>query len=175
MQIFRDLDIDWLGKKWFFLTGSLVLILAGAGGYWARGGLSYGVDFTGGTIVYVKFNQAPDLDAIREALSGETAGTGIIQAYDEPSKNMVQIRIQSVGTDNVTGVTEDLAGQQKALRELMRDKFDMEERDELKIDINNTGAELWRMYSSATTPRGCNRRTAASVKLRSTTLVWRLP
>ena len=141
MQIFRDLDINWLGKKWLFLTASLVLIFAGAGGYWARGGLSYGVDFTGGTIVYVKFNQAPDLDAIREALRGETAGTSVIQAYDEPSKNMVQIRIQSVDTGNAMGATEDLDGQQKALRELIRAKFDTEERDNLKIDINNTGAE----------------------------------
>ena len=78
MEIFRDVSIDWLGKKWYFLGASWVLFALGVIGYFVRGGFAYGIDFTGGTIIYLKFNSAPDLDRIRKALKPEAVGTTII-------------------------------------------------------------------------------------------------
>jgi preprotein translocase subunit SecF len=72
VELFKQISIDWLGKKWLFGAFSLLLLALGIGGYVMKGGLQYGIDFTGGTIMLLKFNQSPDLDRIREALSPES-------------------------------------------------------------------------------------------------------
>jgi len=67
MEILANPKIDWLGKKWIFLGISLFLALAGLVSILTKG-LNLGIDFTGGTLVYVTFRQQPQLDEIRSAL-----------------------------------------------------------------------------------------------------------
>jgi preprotein translocase subunit SecF len=68
VELFRKVDIDWLGKKWYFLAFSLVFSVAGVLSmlFWHH--IPLGVDFKGGTLVYVKFDQAPSIDRIRSAV-----------------------------------------------------------------------------------------------------------
>jgi preprotein translocase subunit SecF len=68
MEFFRQPKIDWMGIKWYLIGCSLTLALAGIVSIIAKHGLAYGIDFRGGTVVYVKFAQAPNLDAIRSQL-----------------------------------------------------------------------------------------------------------
>ena len=68
-----------MSKKWWFFGFSWLLIVLGVIGYFMHGGLSYGIDFTGGTIIYLKFNQNPDLDLIRNSLKTEAATPPLIQ------------------------------------------------------------------------------------------------
>ena len=67
MELFRKVDIDWLGKKWYFLSFSLVFSVAGILSMLFWHGLPRGVDFKGGTLVYVKTDQAPDINRMRAA------------------------------------------------------------------------------------------------------------
>lgn len=67
MELFRDVKIDWLGKKWYFLGFSLIFSVAGVLSLLFWHGLPQDVDFRGGTVVRVKFDQQPDLDHIRTA------------------------------------------------------------------------------------------------------------
>jgi preprotein translocase subunit SecF len=53
-----------------------------------------GVEFSGGTIVIVKFDQTPDLDKIRGALPGGGADA-VVQSYGVPESKQVLIRIHS--------------------------------------------------------------------------------
>src|ERR1700722_15631692 len=67
MELFRDVKIDWLGKKWYFLGFSLIFSVAGVISLLFWHGLPQDVDFRGGTGVRGKFDQQPDLNHIRAA------------------------------------------------------------------------------------------------------------
>jgi preprotein translocase subunit SecF len=58
----------------------------------ARNGLRYGVEFSGGTQLILKFQNPPQVDRIRDAV-GKQAPGAVIQTYGDPSKNMVLIRL----------------------------------------------------------------------------------
>ncbi len=90
MEFFRGVNIDWLGKKWYFLAFSLIFSVAGIAkmGYnWvhtvngAHSPIPLGVDFRGGTEVQVQFKQKPDIGAIREAVDAAGFRDAKIQNY----------------------------------------------------------------------------------------------
>lgn len=68
MEFFHNVNIDFLGKKWYFLAFSLVFSVAGVLSMLFWHGIPWGVDFRGGTLVYVKFSHPPDDNAIRAAM-----------------------------------------------------------------------------------------------------------
>ena len=68
MEFFRNTNIDFLGKKWYFLAFSLIFSVAGVFSMLFWHGIPWGVDFRGGTLVYVKFSHTPDENAIRAEL-----------------------------------------------------------------------------------------------------------
>lgn len=68
MELFRNSNIDWLGRKWLFLAFSLVFSVAGILSMLFWHGVPRGVDFKGGTLVYVSFPQPPNEDHIRAAI-----------------------------------------------------------------------------------------------------------
>ncbi|HXE06896.1 MAG TPA: protein translocase subunit SecF [Acidobacteriaceae bacterium] len=69
MELFHDANIDWLGKKWYFLGFSLIFSVAGVLSmlFWHHIPLS--IDFKGGTQITVPFNAPPNVDDVRAALS----------------------------------------------------------------------------------------------------------
>ena len=72
MELFRSTNIDWLGKKWYFLGFSLIFSVAGVLSmlFWHH--IPLGVDFKGGTQVTVRSTSTPNEDHIRQAM--ERAG-----------------------------------------------------------------------------------------------------
>jgi preprotein translocase subunit SecF len=68
VEFFRNTNIDFLGKKWYFLAFSLIFSVAGVFSmlFWHH--IPWGVEFRGGTLVYVKFSHTPDENAIRSEL-----------------------------------------------------------------------------------------------------------
>ena len=91
MEFFRNPDIDFLGKKWYFLAFSLVFSVAGILSMLFWHGIPLGVDFRGGTLVYVKFSHKPNNDEIRAALDRVGLRNAKIQTYDRPELNKVLI------------------------------------------------------------------------------------
>jgi preprotein translocase subunit SecF len=97
MHIFKNPNFDFVRWKWQAIAISWVLILAGLFVIWKQGGMRKGVEFSGGTIVVVKFAQPPDLERIRGVLPG--GGNGIVQTYGAPAEHQVSIRIHSTGAE----------------------------------------------------------------------------
>jgi len=91
VELFRNPNIDFLGKKWYFLAFSLVFSVAGILSMLFWHGIPLGVDFRGGTLVYVKFAHTPNNDAIRAALDKVGLPNAKIQTYDKPEFNKVLI------------------------------------------------------------------------------------
>jgi preprotein translocase subunit SecF len=91
LEFFHNVNIDFLGKKWYFLAFSLIFSVAGVLSmlFWHH--IPWGVDFRGGTLVYVRFSHKPDLDQIRSLLDRAGLRNPKIQPYDQPSLNEVLI------------------------------------------------------------------------------------
>jgi preprotein translocase subunit SecF len=98
VEFFRNTNIDFLGKKWYFLGFSLIFSVAGILSMLFWHGVPLGVDFRGGTLVYVKFADTPNDHQIRsdldkaglhnariQHLGNEGAGTAneVVIALDE--------------------------------------------------------------------------------------------
>jgi preprotein translocase subunit SecF len=91
VEFFRNPNIDFLGKKWYFLAFSLVFSVAGILSMLFWHGIPLGVDFRGGTLVYVKFSHTPNDDVIRAALQKAGLQRARIQRYGPVSNNEVLI------------------------------------------------------------------------------------
>ena len=91
MEFFRNPNIDFLGKKWYFLAFSLVFSVAGVLSMLFWHGIPLGVDFRGGTLVRVRFAHAPNNDAIRAALDKVGLHNAKIQGYGPAGDDEVLI------------------------------------------------------------------------------------
>ncbi len=91
MELFRNTNIDFLGKKWYFLAFSLIFSVAGICSmlFWHH--IPLGVEFRGGTLVYVKFSQTPDLDQIRKELDRAGLHDPRIQRFGPSGDNEVLV------------------------------------------------------------------------------------
>jgi preprotein translocase subunit SecF len=88
VELFRGVNVDWLGKKWYFLGFSLIFSVAGIVSmsmHWAKIGspVPLGVDFKGGTQVQVKFEQAPNINRIRQAVAAAGIKDSTIQPIQD--------------------------------------------------------------------------------------------
>jgi preprotein translocase subunit SecF len=131
VEILKSISIDWLRKKWFFFISSWVIVALGVVGYVVNDGLVLGIDFTGGTVAYLKFRGRPELDRIRKALESESATPPTIQTYGPQDENTVQVRMQKV-----YGGSDVQAGEQQILNSL-RKVFDSEHLNSSQTDFNN--------------------------------------
>ena len=93
MEFFRNPDIDFLGKKWYFLAFSLVFSLAGIASMLFWHGIPLGVDFRGGTLVYVKYVHTPSPAAIHAELARAGLKNARVQAYGPAANNEVLIAL----------------------------------------------------------------------------------
>jgi preprotein translocase subunit SecF len=98
VEFFRNPDIDFLGKKWYFLAFSLVFSVAGVLSMLFWHGIPYGVDFRGGTLVYVKFSHTPDDHAIRAAMDRAGLHNARIQRFGPVANNEVLIDVSEQET-----------------------------------------------------------------------------
>jgi len=91
VELFRNTNIDFLGKKWYFLAFSLIFSVAGICSmlFWHH--IPLGVEFRGGTLVYVKFAQTPNLDQIRVELDRAGLHDPKIQSFGPASDNEVLV------------------------------------------------------------------------------------
>ena len=87
MEFFPNTNIDFLGKKWYFLAFSLVFSVAGIFSMLFWHGIPYGVDFRGGTLVYVKFSHPPNDNALRAAMDRAGLHNAKIQRYGQVANN----------------------------------------------------------------------------------------
>jgi preprotein translocase subunit SecF len=131
MELFRNTNYDFLGKKWPFIIASVVLTLAGLVSVIAKGGPRYGIDLKGGALVYVKFADRPNVEKLRSELGRALpGGTPEIQ--------------------EVTGTNEVIIGtEMQEERELLKARELIEgtlaknfgHKEPSKIDLNNAGQQ----------------------------------
>ena len=93
MQLFKDkTHFDFMGKIKGAMVLSGVVILIGLGSIAVSGGLKYGIDFAGGTLVQLQFKSPPDIEVIRDGLKTIGLGESTIQEFG--SKKDILIRVE---------------------------------------------------------------------------------
>jgi len=93
VEFFRDANIDFLGKKWYFLAFSLIFSVAGIFSMLFWHGIPLGVDFRGGTLVYVKYSHTPDPAQLHGELERAGLKNARVQRYGPASNNEVLISL----------------------------------------------------------------------------------
>ena len=131
MELFKNTNFDFLGKKWPFIIASLILTGAGLVSLVARGGPRYGIDFRGGALVYVKFAQKPMPDKVRAALASKIPGGGAPEVVEVQGTNELII-----GTEIQDEKT--LAVTRQAIVDTLAKEFGQSAGQ--RLDINNSGA-----------------------------------
>ena len=91
LQVFVNTKYDFIGKRrWAYLL-SIAVTLAGLAHIAWQGGLRYGIDFAGGTLVQVRFAQATTVDAVRKALDGVRLGDSVIQGFGDLQEYLIRV------------------------------------------------------------------------------------
>ena len=98
MRIFDNANYNFIRWRWHALILSVVLIWAGVATIFLRGGLPLGIDFSGGTVVVMQFDQPTNEDAVRTAL-GSVGSEAIVQRYGGGSTapNSIMVRLPQAG------------------------------------------------------------------------------
>ncbi len=138
MEIVKEPKINWLDKKWILMGLSLFLVVVSVASINYQGGLDLGIDFTGGTLVHVKFRQEPRLDLIRRSLGEAGLRPEQVTRFDEPSKNQVQIRMARIESEE----TEDLSQESDRVVEALRRSFDKGDGARAALDLNNVSRNV---------------------------------
>jgi preprotein translocase subunit SecF len=127
MEFFRGVNIDWMGKAKYFVALSLTLLAIGAISIIHQGGLRYGIDFRGGTLVYVRFATTPPIDQLRKNLEAAGISNSSLQQIsgeigNASSSHDVVIGLESRGQGDaesldsgkqaILGVLQKMYGQQ---------------------------------------------------------------
>jgi preprotein translocase subunit SecF len=129
MELFKNTNFDFLGKKWPFIIASLVLTGAGLVSLAMHGGPTYGIDFKGGAEMKLKFNQQPPLEQIRSALGKKITGEISVQQITGTQEVLVGTEIQGETQLNASRqLIED------TLRGMFADPGG-------KLDVNNSSME----------------------------------
>jgi len=92
MAIFDNANYDFIKWRWHAIALSALVIVAGIG-YGITKGVPLGIDFSGGTIVVVKFEQPTSVDQVRAALNASMSGETVIQSYGDEANHEILIRV----------------------------------------------------------------------------------
>src|SRR5262245_6645562 len=106
-----DLNIDFLSKAKLCITISAVVILVGLGSIVYHGGFTEGIDFSGGTLLQLRFSEPAKLGEVRDALSEVGLGKSVVQHFGNEYEVIIR-------TGQPAGADQDIGKQvQKALQD----------------------------------------------------------
>jgi preprotein translocase subunit SecF len=140
-ELFKGLQVDWLGKRKLFIAISMLLLLIGMVSLVLKGRFEYGTDFKGGTVVVVKFNETVDIGKVRDLLPQADIQT--VQSSEGGSEfqiglaKAVETEDESVGSEAVT----------TALNKAFAGKFRIESSESVSAKV---GGDLRRQAVTAT-------------------------
>src|SRR4026208_426548 len=102
MHILKHTNFDFLRWRWHAIAASWIIIIAGIVTI-ATKGIPRGVEFAGGTVVIEQVDQPGSVQEVRRARARNYPAGGrntVVQAFDDPSKRMVMIRVPQVGAES---------------------------------------------------------------------------
>ena len=124
MQIFKDTNFDFLKWRWWALGASWVVIIAGIVALVLEGGLPLGIDFSGGTIVVLKFERAVTVQEVRHALDA-VSGDKVVQKYGPAAENQILVRLPELVNEEGTSLEKGATGVLDAIKQANLGNFEV--------------------------------------------------
>lgn len=133
-----NLGIDFVRMKFRMLIVSWSLIAVGLLSIWAQGGLNYGIDFRGGTMIHVKFPQATSATDIRAALANPELKEVLVQDVGQGGKEF-QVRVHGAEESGSAAQVAD------AIKSGLNAKYGEGAFDVLRVETvgPKVGRDLW--------------------------------
>ena len=131
LRVFGDTNLDFLGLRRGAFVLSIVFILVGIGSAVVKGGYNLGIDFAGGTLLELHFDQATSVGDIRQSLGDVRVGdrsvdlrNSEIKEFGSPNDILIRVEEEAEGTaiaDAIkTRLKSDFAGNIRDATEWLR-------------------------------------------------------
>jgi preprotein translocase subunit SecF len=127
MELFKNTNFDFLGKKWPFIGLSLVLTAAGFISIGMKG-MRYGIDFKGGAQMSLRFAQEPPVQQIRTALESKLPGEISVQQVSGKPEVLIGTEIKD---------EKELNANRQLIDDTLRSMFGGTDG---KFDLNNSSS-----------------------------------
>jgi len=124
MALFENANYDFIKWRWHAIGLSAIIIIAGLA-YGIQKGIPLGIDFSGGTILVVKFDQPVSDDQVRQALVASIAGDQVIQTYGDASANQKLIRLPQLVQEETAALDTNARAVVEALTKANVGKFEV--------------------------------------------------
>jgi len=114
IELFHEPRYNFIGKrKWAYIVSIAITLIALLS--LAIKGLHYDIDFTGGTLVQVRFEQPPSVAAIRAGLTRIKLGESIIQQFGDPREYIIRMPLTSTTSEELAKRMEAALKQESSL------------------------------------------------------------
>jgi preprotein translocase subunit SecF len=100
IEIFHSPNYNFIGKRRWAYAVSLAVTLLGLVSLGVRG-LHYDLDFTGGTLIQVRFEKPPTVGNIRAGLSRIRLGESVIQQFGDPREYIIRMPLTSTSSEEL--------------------------------------------------------------------------
>jgi preprotein translocase subunit SecF len=114
IELFRNPSFNFIGRRRIAYVVSAIVMVIGLGSLAVKG-LHYDIDFTGGTLVQIRFDQAPGIAKVRAALGRVQLGDSIIQEFGEPNELIVRVPLSSATSEELGKRVEGALKQDSSL------------------------------------------------------------
>ncbi|MGP0628080.1 protein translocase subunit SecF [Nitrospina sp. 32_T5] len=109
----KETRFDFMGKIKGAIMFSGLLILISLASIAVQGGLKYGIDFSGGTLVQLRFPTPPSIDSIRAGLKDVGLGDSTIQEFGTKNDILIQLegseeQLQEIGSQVTSALEKSL-------------------------------------------------------------------
>ncbi len=99
MKLLKETNIDFLSMRKFGFIISGSFILAGIVSLLLQGGPVLSIDFTGGTLAQIQFEDPPDIGKVRSALNKMNIGVGEVQTFGAPNEILIRLQVDNSKND----------------------------------------------------------------------------
>ena len=104
-------NIDFMRLRWISLTVAALLLVVAVGGMVTKG-FNFALDFTGGVGVELRYDQAPDVDDVRNKLDASGFDGAQVQAFGSGNDLLVRLQAdgkQEGGVDQASSIGDAVA------------------------------------------------------------------
>ncbi len=110
LQIFVNANYDFVGKRRWFYVASGGLMLLSLIWIFFVGGLNYGIDFTGGALVQVRYDKPASVDLVRRGLDEIKLGNAVIQQFGDVQEYLIRLPQGGEKPDQLSKQVQDALG-----------------------------------------------------------------
>jgi preprotein translocase subunit SecF len=100
-QIFVNTHYDLVGKRRWFYAASLGAVVLSILSVVLHGGLNYGIDFTGGALVQVRYDKPVKVGDVRKGLDELSLGSAVIQQFGDSQEYLIRLPPSDQGSEQL--------------------------------------------------------------------------